>query len=196
MRIAMVPKSKKFLGLMTSVILLSGLIFIQHISIDQVYSKSAYDSGYDHGCDDAGISDEDERYINQPEKGPSYHTKKFMQGYKDGFESCEVSTGMTPNEKDDFNTAPNTDFNTAPNTDFNTIPDTHRTNLNPPTPADFNNDEEEEVDFYCDPDDEEGSCFEGEPKADSSKVYKKYTCKKKAIKDVSKKQSNLKKRCR
>lgn len=34
----------------------------------------AYDSGYDHGCDDAGISNLGDRYINQPEKGPSFHT--------------------------------------------------------------------------------------------------------------------------
>jgi hypothetical protein len=37
--------------------------------------KSPYDSGYDHGCDDADISDSDNRYINQPEKGPSFHTE-------------------------------------------------------------------------------------------------------------------------
>jgi hypothetical protein len=35
---------------------------------------SPYASGYDHGCDDADISDRDNRYINQPEKGPSFHT--------------------------------------------------------------------------------------------------------------------------
>jgi hypothetical protein len=29
----------------------------------------AYESGYDHGCDDAGIADLSERYINQPGKG-------------------------------------------------------------------------------------------------------------------------------
>jgi hypothetical protein len=34
--------------------------------------KSPYESGYDHGCDDADISDPDDRYINQPEKGPSF----------------------------------------------------------------------------------------------------------------------------
>jgi hypothetical protein len=32
--------------------------------------KSPYESGYDHGCDDADISDPDDRYINQPERGP------------------------------------------------------------------------------------------------------------------------------
>lgn len=51
-------------------------------------SKSQYDSGYDHGCDDARISDPSDRYINQPEKEPSCHTSEFMNGYDDGFDSC------------------------------------------------------------------------------------------------------------
>lgn len=51
-------------------------------------SNSPYDSGYDHGCDDARISDLSERYINQPEKGPSFHTSEFMNGYNSGFNSC------------------------------------------------------------------------------------------------------------
>jgi hypothetical protein len=50
--------------------------------------ESPYDSGYDHGCDDARISDPDDRYINQPEKGPSFHTDRFMDGYNDGFGAC------------------------------------------------------------------------------------------------------------
>jgi hypothetical protein len=50
--------------------------------------SSPYDSGYDHGCDDARVSDPDDRYINQPEKGPSRHTGAFMQGYDDGFDAC------------------------------------------------------------------------------------------------------------
>jgi len=51
-------------------------------------SKSPYDSGYDHGCDDAGISNPSDRYINQPEKGPSFHTSEFMNGYYAGVNSC------------------------------------------------------------------------------------------------------------
>jgi hypothetical protein len=50
-------------------------------------SKSPYESGYDHGCDDADISDPDERYINQPEKGPSFYTNEFMRGYNTGYDS-------------------------------------------------------------------------------------------------------------
>jgi hypothetical protein len=56
-------------------------------------SGSPYDSGYDHGCDDAGISDSSDRYINQPEKGPSFHTSEFMDGYYDGLDSCGDSRG-------------------------------------------------------------------------------------------------------
>ena len=50
--------------------------------------KSPYESGYEHGCDDADISDPDDRYINQPEKGPSFHTNEFMRGYNDGYDEC------------------------------------------------------------------------------------------------------------
>jgi len=34
------------------------------------------------------ISDPSERYINQPEKGPSFHSDVFMQKYNEGFNSC------------------------------------------------------------------------------------------------------------
>ncbi len=51
-------------------------------------SRSPYESGYDHGCNDADISDSSDRYINQPEKGPSSHTSEFMNGYDAGFNSC------------------------------------------------------------------------------------------------------------
>ncbi len=57
---------------------------------------SPYDSGYGHGCDDAKISDPSERYTNQPEKGPSYHTEEFNNGYDAGFSSCS-SSGTTSN---------------------------------------------------------------------------------------------------
>lgn len=41
----------------------------------------------DHGCDDARLNPSD-RYINEPGKGPSFHTNEFMNGYDDGFNSC------------------------------------------------------------------------------------------------------------
>jgi hypothetical protein len=40
---------------------------------DAIASKSPYRSGYDHGCDDADISDPDGRYINQPKRPKFSH---------------------------------------------------------------------------------------------------------------------------
>lgn len=48
----------------------STLTFLSPLSSIQVYASSAYDSGYDHDCDDAGISDSSEKYINQDERDP------------------------------------------------------------------------------------------------------------------------------
>jgi hypothetical protein len=61
---------------------------VASIPYSNASSKSPYDSGYDHGCDDAKISDPNDRYINQPEKGPSFHTNEFMKGYNDGYSVC------------------------------------------------------------------------------------------------------------
>ena len=54
---------------------------------------SPYSAGYDHGCDDAKISNADDRYINQPDKGPNEHTSEFMSGYNAGFSACGYSSG-------------------------------------------------------------------------------------------------------
>jgi len=54
------------------------------------YAISGYDSGYNHGCNDAKLSDPSERYINQPKKGPSFHSDTFMQGYQSGFNTCSA----------------------------------------------------------------------------------------------------------
>ena len=51
-------------------------------------TKSPFESGYGHGCDDAGITDFSDRYINQPGKGPSFHTEEFMRGYDTGYNGC------------------------------------------------------------------------------------------------------------
>jgi len=48
---------------------------------------SPYDTGREHGCDDAGRSESD-KYINQHEKGPSFHTNEFMNGYYAGLNAC------------------------------------------------------------------------------------------------------------
>lgn len=73
------------------------------IQIQLVYAggRSPYESGYDHGCDDAGISDPGERYINQPEKGPSFHTDEFMDGYNDGYDECSSGGGADSSGSND-----------------------------------------------------------------------------------------------
>jgi hypothetical protein len=58
-----------------------------------VYAASPYESGYDHGCDDAKIPDYSDRYINQPGKGSSSHTDEFMQGYYSGNGDCSERSG-------------------------------------------------------------------------------------------------------
>jgi hypothetical protein len=61
-------------------------------------SDSPYRSGYDHGCGDAAISDPSDRYINQPGKGPSFHTEEFMSGYYNGFNACSDGVGDAEND--------------------------------------------------------------------------------------------------
>jgi hypothetical protein len=73
------------------------------ISATSVYGseQSPYDSGYDHGCDDAGLSPSD-RYINEEGKGPSHHTNAFMNGYNSGYDSCSgESSGFGSNSRGD-----------------------------------------------------------------------------------------------
>ena len=71
--------------------------FTTQIQLAYAGGKSPYESGYDHGCNDADISDPDDRYINQPERGPSSHTDEFMDGYRSGFDNCSASD----NDSDD-----------------------------------------------------------------------------------------------
>lgn len=62
---------------------------------NSVYAKkSPYESGFDHGCSDSHIEDVSDRYINQKEKGPSFHTSAFMNGYYDGFKECGYDNGV------------------------------------------------------------------------------------------------------
>lgn len=71
--------------------------FTIQIQLAYAGGKSPYQSGYDHGCDDTDISDPDDRYINQPEKGPSFHTDEFMDGYHAGYNSC---SGGSSNDRE------------------------------------------------------------------------------------------------
>ena len=70
------------------VVLMAFLLAPQLQQFANASSKSPYESGRDHGCDDAGISDVSDRYINQDEKGPSFHTNEFMRGYNSGYDDC------------------------------------------------------------------------------------------------------------
>ena len=63
--------------------------------------KDPYESGFDHGCSDSHIEDASDRYINQPEKGPKYHTSDFMRGYYDGFKECGYDNGVLISNVDD-----------------------------------------------------------------------------------------------
>jgi hypothetical protein len=86
-----------WLAIITVPVLLIG----SALAIQQsVYASesSPYDSGYDHGCDDADISDPDDRYINQPGKGPSFHTDEFMRGYNSGYNSCSSGGSSSDGE--------------------------------------------------------------------------------------------------
>jgi hypothetical protein len=67
--------------------LLIASTFTMQIQLAYAGGKSPYESGYGHGCDDADLSPSD-RYINEPGKGPSYHTDEFMDGYDAGFDDC------------------------------------------------------------------------------------------------------------
>ena len=62
--------------------------FLLFALFGQIYAQSPYDSGYDHGCDDADILNPARQYINQPGKGPSFHSDEFMEGYEDGYGDC------------------------------------------------------------------------------------------------------------
>jgi hypothetical protein len=55
---------------------------------DSNTTLSSYESGYVHGCEDSRTTDFSDRYINQPGKGPSFHTDEFMRGYDAGYNEC------------------------------------------------------------------------------------------------------------
>jgi hypothetical protein len=55
-------------------------LYAQAQESDSNTTLSPYESGYVHGCEDSRTTDFSDRYINQPEKGPSFHTDEFMRG--------------------------------------------------------------------------------------------------------------------
>jgi hypothetical protein len=78
--------------------------------------ESPYDSGYDHGCDDARISDPDDRYINQDGKDPENHTDRFMDGYHNGFDAC---SGNVPTVRDTTDSSSSSASSTESNNENN-----------------------------------------------------------------------------
>jgi hypothetical protein len=51
-------------------------------------------SGYSRGCSDSQISNPADRYINRTGKGPSFHSKAFMQTYNEGFNACSGNSNI------------------------------------------------------------------------------------------------------
>ena len=78
-----------------SMVLLPLVIVVMISSTPVVFASNddPYDSGHDHGCDDA-TKDSSDRYINQDGKGPSQHTSTFMNGYNAGFSECSGSNNQ------------------------------------------------------------------------------------------------------
>jgi hypothetical protein len=72
-----------------SLLLLLLVLGVQIHAVNAIsLTKSPIESGYGHGCNDAGIIDLSDRYISQPGKGPSFHTEEFMCGYDTGYNEC------------------------------------------------------------------------------------------------------------
>lgn len=103
-------KNDNMIFLIVPVFVFSVLLFSVSLSTEKVFAQSPYNSGYDHGCNDAKVSDSDNRYINQPGKGSEYHTSEFMNGYRDGFNSCsdiENNDNNNDNQRPVANAGPN-----------------------------------------------------------------------------------------
>ncbi len=115
---------------MTVAFLICTLTLLSPLSSIQGSKASPYGSGYDHGYDDAGISDPSEQYINQPEKGPDYHTSEFMDGYYAGVEACSGGSSDETVYEDETEQQPESyDYSVPSNTntqgtDFGPICDT------------------------------------------------------------------------
>jgi hypothetical protein len=105
------------------------------IGIQQVFasSRSPYESGFDHGCDDSNKAYQD-RYINEPGKGPSFHTDSFMRGYNDGLNcSNEDEEAVAADEEEESNGSSGGDglkvkvyFDRRDNACVRTADDSHR----------------------------------------------------------------------
>ena len=76
----------------TKLAIAAALIVVVAASLGIIQSAIAkkgtpFQAGFDHGCNDAKVTFS-ARYINQPGKGPGFHTQEFMSGFNSGFSSC------------------------------------------------------------------------------------------------------------
>jgi hypothetical protein len=75
----------------TGFVITATLIIIFTASLGIIHNAMAkqtpYQAGHDHGCSDAKLIFS-ARYINQPGRGPQFHTQEFMSGYSAGFNAC------------------------------------------------------------------------------------------------------------
>jgi hypothetical protein len=69
---------------------------------EPIHAAAAHTSGYNHGCSDAQMSNPSDRYISQPEKGPSFHINEFMNAYHAGFNACSGSGRGTSGGGNEF----------------------------------------------------------------------------------------------
>ena len=79
----------KLAGAVAVVIIIVGVImYLVCVQTQNVMAKETpFQAGYGHGCADSKRT-LSERYIDQPSKGPQFHTQEFMTGYNTGFNTC------------------------------------------------------------------------------------------------------------
>ena len=82
----------------TKLAIAAALIVVAGASLGVIQTAMAkkgtpFQAGFDHGCNDAKVMFS-ARYINQPGKGPNFHTQEFMSGYNRSFSKC---IGKGPN---------------------------------------------------------------------------------------------------
>ena len=59
-----------------AVLIVMAATFLEMIQTAMAKKGTPFQAGYDHGCSDAKVTFS-ARYINQPGKGPSFHTRIY-----------------------------------------------------------------------------------------------------------------------
>jgi hypothetical protein len=103
-----IPVTHKFTFTITFLTLFVGVALGASPDPISASSKSPYESGYDHGCDDSELKAED-RYINEPGKGASFHTDEFMDGYRTGYQECKEGNSNDSENDDEPSSSVNSD---------------------------------------------------------------------------------------